>query len=285
MNPESKKTILLAEDDYSLRKYLAGVMSKNGFNVLEAEDGREACSIYEKKNVSIDVIASDLLMPNVSGSELAKFNYENRLIPFVLFTAVNDAEQAIELLKLGVHDYVVKPIEETAFIGVLKNAIRRRGLNEHAENHVNPYAGNIGSVTIPSEIIEIDKVIMWVVHRITEIVQKKELYKFTTSLKELLLNAYEHGNLGIGEKEKTDLLVSDAYDSEISRLEKTCKSKIKVDVCVLKDEVAVNITDEGSGFDYEKYIKMTEEGIRGRLEMPNGPGDLYRFSILRFHPL
>lgn len=268
----SKQTVLLVEDDRALRRYIAGVLLKNGFNVLEAEDGQVAASIYSDKKVSIDVIASDLLMPRCSGCDLAEINYKNRLIPFVVFTVIDDVEKAIKLLKLGVQDFIVKPIEETAFIEVLKNAINRRALNGHVKDHNNPYAGNLGSITIPSKIAELDQAIMWVVHRIEKIMPKTEPIKFATYLKEFLLNAHVHGNLKVGEKDKAELLNSGKFESEVKSREENCKAKIQVDLLEMRDEIAVNITDEGCGFDYDKYLNMTDQEIIERIEMLNGRG-------------
>lgn len=211
-------------------------------------------------------------MPKCSGYELAEFNYKNQFIPFVVFTVVDDVEKAIKLLKLGVQDFILKPIEETSFIEVLKNAVNRRPLYGHVENPNYPYAGNLGSITIPSKIVEIDPAVMWVIHRIKKVMQRNEVPTFATLLKELLLNAHVHGNLEIGEKNKAKLLNSGKYVAEVESREENCEAKIQVDLLEIRDEIAVNITDEGRGFDYDKYLNMTDQDVIERIEMPSGRG-------------
>ncbi len=68
------------------------------------------------------------------------------------------------------------------------------------------------------------------------------------------------------------LLENDNYDEEIKSLEMNCNSSINIDLSVLKDEVAVNITDEGYGFRYEKHLRITEQELLENLEKPNGRG-------------
>ena len=272
MKSVNKKTVLLVEDDRSLRGYIAEILSNNGFKVLEAGDGQEACTIYQDNENSIDVIASDLIMPNMDGCALAEFNYNNNFIPFVVFTIIDDAEKAIALLRHGVQDYLVKPIEEIVFIEIIKNAILRGTTSNNIENNIYPFAGNLGSITIPSKSAEIDQAIIWIAHRIRKIMPVNEIIKFTTFVKEMLLNAHTHGNLEIGEILKAELLSSGKYETEVKQREKSSKAEIQIHLSILKNEIAVNITDEGQGFDYDKYLKMTKAKIIERLEMLNGRG-------------
>ncbi len=272
MKTIDKKKVLLAEDEAPVRKYLAGVLLKNGFDVLEAKDGKEATELYLQHCNSIDAVVSDMRMPNMDGSEFAEFNYENRFFPFIVCTGVGDSRLAIKLHKYGVKDYVLKPIEEANFIGVIKSALNRRNLRTYKEDDENPYAGNVGSISIPSRLVELQRANRWIENKLENVMNKNEIGKLMNFLGELLLNAHEHGNLKIKEDEKSRLIEEGKFDIEMEFREMSCKAKIQIDLSVLREEVAVSITDDGFGFNYNKYLQMNEETLMERMCMPNGRG-------------
>lgn len=271
MVEEKKLKILLAEDDESVREYIARLLAKNGYDVAEAVDGKEAIALYEKPGLAFDAIVSDLLMPAVDGRKLAEYNFENRILPFIVCTAVAEAKTALDLLKFGVHDYVVKPIERKHFLAVVKNAISRHtamisiGL-------MSPYDGNVGEISILSRTGELQKVTGWIKEKVAGALGKGGTAKFINFVTEFLLNAHEHGNLGIGREEKAALLEEEKFDIEVKNREAESNKRIGVAVSVLKDEVAVKISDDGHGFDYDKQLAMSEDDLLAMLTMPSGRG-------------
>ena len=271
MIEEKKPKILLAEDDESVREYIARLLTKNGYDVTEAVDGKEAIALYEKPKLAFDAIVSDLLMPAVDGKKLAEYNFENRILPFIVCTAVADAKTAMELLKFGVHDYVVKPIERKHFLAVVKNAISRH-TTLISIGLMLPHDGNVGEISILSRTGELQKAIGWIKEKVAKALGKGETGKFINFVTEFLLNAHEHGNLNIGREEKAALLEEEKFDIEVKNREAESNKKIRVAVSVLKDEVAVKISDDGDGFDYDKQLDMTEDDLLAMLTMPSGRG-------------
>jgi CheY-like chemotaxis protein len=65
------ETVLLVEDEASVRRLLKHVLSKQGYEVLEASSGEEALDIYDRHNGSIDLLLTDMVMPKMNGRELA----------------------------------------------------------------------------------------------------------------------------------------------------------------------------------------------------------------------
>ncbi|MBI5179764.1 MAG: response regulator [Nitrospinae bacterium] len=266
----TRTTVLLAEDEQPVRQYLAELLDKNGFGVVQAADGEEAIRLYDAERERLHIIVSDLRMPNADGTALAKYNYENRFLPFVVCTGLVDAKLALALLNFGVQDYAVKPIDEENFITVVSNSAQRRCLNTFYEDDANPYAGNIGSITVPSRLAEINRVNRWVENKLK--IPSTEFVRFAAFLREFLLNAHEHGNLKITEEEKTRLINEGRLLEELVTKEAATQAKIKVDLSVLTNEVAICITDSGYGFNFHKYLSMPEQELMDRLEMPNGRG-------------
>ncbi len=103
--------ILLVEDDIDSRIALAKFLRHLGHYVKEAENGLDALSIFGESN--FHMVLADIKMPKMSGIELLKkisSTYRNREVVVVLFTGHGDLESAIEALRAGAYDYLLKPI-------------------------------------------------------------------------------------------------------------------------------------------------------------------------------
>lgn len=107
--------LLYVEDDQVIRQNLVSIFEKLFKNVFSAEDGSLGLKLFKElkeKNRVIDIIISDINMPNMSGLEmLSKIKEVDNSVPFILTTAHNESEYLIEAIKLGVSHYAVKPIK------------------------------------------------------------------------------------------------------------------------------------------------------------------------------
>ena len=116
--------ILVVEDDLDLRRLFCTVLSKNGFVYFEAEDGIKAWDILEKN--FIDLIISDIMMPNMDGYELVKsirdYGYN---IPVLMITARDTFEDMHRGFRAGTDDYMVKPVNVNEMI-LRVNALLKR---------------------------------------------------------------------------------------------------------------------------------------------------------------
>ena len=116
--------ILVVEDDQALRKLFCTVLSKNGFAYFEAKDGLEAWDVLEKQY--IDLIISDIMMPNMDGYELVKGLRENGYrMPVLMITAKDTFEDMENGFSAGTDDYMVKPVNVNEMI-LRVNALLRR---------------------------------------------------------------------------------------------------------------------------------------------------------------
>jgi len=269
---EQRRTILLVEDSPLIREETSLALRKHGYNVIEADDGAVGVERYKENCSIIDVIVSDLEMPNMDGLELAQYNYENNFLPFVVYTSVDDSKSALKFLEYGVHDYIEKPYKEEQLLSIINNAINRWSVHKEFEEDETLFAGNLESIKFLSRRQELCHANSWIMNKISRFFDEHECDRFMNFLDEVLYNAHEHGNLGITEEEKTHLIQSGKFLKEVSRLEKRCRSEIKISVSILSNQVAVSVSDEGKGFDFGRYLSMTEEDILERICLPNGRG-------------
>jgi len=108
----NKSTILYVEDEEILREEISSLLDGFFQKVFIASNGEEAFEIYKKNIDEIDIVITDINMPKINGIELiSKIREINSTIPVLVCTAFNDAEIIIKAIRLGVNDYIIKPIQ------------------------------------------------------------------------------------------------------------------------------------------------------------------------------
>ena len=122
----SMKTVLVVEDSGSSRDLTAHFLQQGGFRVLEAEDGEQALEILDRRPV--DLILADIMMPNMDGwafynavREQQRYN----LTPFVFLSSLDNLDDQIKGLTLGVDDYLTKPVTPQQLIARVTTALMR----------------------------------------------------------------------------------------------------------------------------------------------------------------
>jgi len=121
-----KQTLLIVEDNLTLREGLRDILSLEGFNVLTASNGQEA--LDQMGTVSPDLILSDIAMPVMDGFSFFQ-NVRSRsdwlTIPFVFLTARNDREHILTGKTLGAEDYLVKPLTRDELVTAVRARLAR----------------------------------------------------------------------------------------------------------------------------------------------------------------
>src|SRR5688572_20590831 len=127
--------ILVADDERSMRELLAIVLRREGYDVVLAENGREAIALIEKE--PIDLLISDIKMPDVSGVDVLRAAKRvDQDILGIMITAFASADTAIEAMRLGAHDYLSKPFDVDELKIKVRNALEQRQLRRSEERRV-----------------------------------------------------------------------------------------------------------------------------------------------------
>jgi DNA-binding response OmpR family regulator len=117
--------ILVADDEKVNVDFFQVMLTKLGFDVETACSGEE---VFEKlKNFTPDLIILDLLMPNMSGFEVAKrLKAESKTmeIPIIVLTAVSDIRDKVDMLELGIEDYIMKPFNFIEILARIRNVLK-----------------------------------------------------------------------------------------------------------------------------------------------------------------
>ena len=122
-------SVLIVEDEDSLRKALSQLLLNKGYEVTEVSDGNEAFSILEKKN--FDLVITDLRMKIVSGEEVLKKVKENSpTTEVIIITAYGTIQSAVAAMKSGAFDYITKPFKVEEILSILDKAIEKKKIFE-----------------------------------------------------------------------------------------------------------------------------------------------------------
>jgi two-component system chemotaxis response regulator CheY len=118
------KTILTVDDSFSVRQMVKFTLEDAGYKVIEACDGRDAIS--KLQGVSVNLIFTDLNMPNMNGIELIKNVRSNpalKFVPVIMITTESQAEKKMEGKKAGATGWIVKPFRPEQLLDVAKKII------------------------------------------------------------------------------------------------------------------------------------------------------------------
>ncbi len=133
MNVARKKSILLVDDDESLRRITQFNLREEGYEVISASDGITGFNLF--KNRDIDLVVADIRMPGLDGIDLLnRIKTLSQETPVIIITAHGTIETAIEAMKLGAMDFVTKPFSKNQLSVVVKKALEYQRLIDENKN-------------------------------------------------------------------------------------------------------------------------------------------------------
>ena len=118
------QSILVIDDDESLRDTIAVMLEQEGFTITQAADGRTG--LNRALTLKPDLLLVDLRMPGLSGMEVCKqFRSCNTKTPIIVLSAVGDEVDKVVLLEIGADDYIVKPFGVRELLARIRAVLRR----------------------------------------------------------------------------------------------------------------------------------------------------------------
>lgn len=252
--------ILAVDDDRTALLFLTEELRALGYETTGASDGNQCIETLKENPNLFDVIVLDKVMPGMDGLSVVRYlkNDERlRHIPIVMLTGDNSPEEIREGVDAGVFYYLTKPVENALLKSVINSALK-----DAAQKNV--LLSNLKDQKRALGLIETCRM------KCRTIEEAWDMAGFVSSLfpdperalpgvTELLVNAIEHGNLGIGYELKSELLKSGSLFDEInSRLNLPKYRDRAVDVVFTHrgHGVCVVITDQGNGFDWKDYMEI-----------------------------
>lgn len=280
----TKKAKILAVDDEAFNlDIINDYLSNDGYEVIGAADGLMALKELEA-NPDIDAIVLDRMMPNMDGLEFLKKVKQDpayRDIPVIMQTAAALSEQVLQGIQAGVYYYLTKPYGNDMLLSIVRAALQDAKNKKEMKNEVRLHKRALG-------MMEQSR------FRFRTLEETKNLAYFIAScfpepektvygLSELLINAVEHGNLGITYAEKTKLILSGSWQEEIERRLKLPENIEKFAYLafeIVDNTIRIHIKDQGKGFDWQQYLEIAAN----RSTDPHGRG-IAMSKMMSFHTM
>lgn len=126
--------VLVVEDERNLREPLVYLLQKEGYDVIEAEDGNSAVENFN--SLGADLILLDLMLPGLSGNEVCRIIRADSQVPIIMLTAKDTEIDKVVGLEIGADDYVTKPYSTRELLARMKAVLRRGAEPQQSEGGV-----------------------------------------------------------------------------------------------------------------------------------------------------
>lgn len=122
-----KLKILVVDDESRMRKLVRDFLEREGFCVLEAENGLEAVDrFYEEKDIALIIL--DVMMPKMDGWQVCREIRNHSKVPIIMLTAKGDEQDELQGFELGVDEYITKPFSPKILVARVEAILRRANL-------------------------------------------------------------------------------------------------------------------------------------------------------------
>ncbi len=126
-----RETVWIVDDDHAVRELLTFIIESADLEIEAFASGRE---VLAHPGPFPDAVLLDLMMPEIDGVEVLKeLKRREPELPVVVLTAVNEVSRAVEVVKLGAFDYLVKPVDDQRLVSTLRHAMSVRRLEREVE--------------------------------------------------------------------------------------------------------------------------------------------------------
>ena len=119
-------SILIADDEQRMRKLVKDFLTVKNFNIIEAEDGEQALSLFQKNKNRISLVLLDVMMPKLDGwSVLRQIRQIDKNVPIIMLTARAEEQDELFGFELGVDEYITKPFSPKVLVARIEAILKR----------------------------------------------------------------------------------------------------------------------------------------------------------------
>jgi CheY-like chemotaxis protein/anti-sigma regulatory factor (Ser/Thr protein kinase) len=258
--PPRPTSVLVVEDNPAALHLVASILEKEQYAVTRAVNGLEAMQILEEQPAGFDVILLDRMMPVMDGMEVTrKIQADSRLrfIPIIMLTAADKPEEISEGIKAGVFYYLTKPIERKTLLSIISSAVKEVKHRKALQTEMRRHRMSFGLIQVLKSsyrtLDEAESMSSFLANCFPD--PERAL----TGVSELLINAVEHGNLGINYDDKTELMDRNDWRQEVERRLEAPEYRDRQVTVIFErknDTYYLQITDQGEGFNWKGYLKF-----------------------------
>ncbi len=268
---EKAAKILVVDDEEVNRDILEEYLADAGYETMSAENGLEAWKLLEAHK-NFQVIVLDRMMPVMDGMTfMENLNADPRYshIPVVMQTAAASQEEVMQGINAGVFYYLTKPYRKELLLALVHSAIKETEDRVGMQQQLGQSRQIVGLLEHGRFKFRTMEDVRSLAPIIALCFPQPDVVAL--GVMELMVNAVEHGNLGITCDEKAQLMIEGRWEREIDRRLKASEYKHRsafVSYEKWDDRIVIDIVDEGDGFDFTQYLDIDPL----RVLKPNGRG-------------
>ncbi len=125
--------ILIVDDEARMRKLIADFLKKEGYTIIEAEDGKSALEIFTNEP-QISLVILDVMMPGYDGWTVCREIRKKSQVPIIMLTARGEESDELFGFTLGADEYIAKPFSPLILVARVQALLRRSGMNQSVKN-------------------------------------------------------------------------------------------------------------------------------------------------------
>ncbi len=268
----SKERVLVVDDEQLNLFIIEEFLEEEALALESHSDPVQAWEALQSADPGFSLVILDRMMPKLDGMEfLRRMKSEARFaeIPVIMQTAASSPDQVRQGLEAGAYYYLTKPYEPEALISITRAALEDRRTRQQL-------------ISRAIRLEEAQRLIRNVEYQFVTLEDIASLVPVLAAmcrgpesvapgLSDLMVNAVEHGNLGVTYREKSLLKWEGDWEGEINRRQKLPQFQDRVATVraeLSPESVVFTITDQGEGFDWQKFMEFDPE----RAFDPNGRG-------------
>ena len=256
--------ILIVDDEPFDLSVLEQMLDEADYRLVKATSGRETRQIITGQRPDLAAILIDWVLPDTDGVELLtwmKTRPELGDVEVIVHSVEFDPEHVEQGIDCGAYYYLTKPLEELQLEAIVRAAISSFELKQRLKEKVKATEDAFRLLDHGRfRFRSIEEAELIAVH----IASACGAPDCSIGLRELLVNAVEHGNLEIGYDEKGKLLAQRRLEAERRRrlgLAKYRERFVEVSLQRLPDQMEVTIKDSGKGFEFERFLTIDEDRL------------------------
>ncbi len=247
------RTVLVIDDEDAIRQVLSIALKEKEYSVLTASNGLEGIEVFKKEKP--EIVITDVKMHEMSGIEVTKkIKGMNEDTDVIIMTGYGSEELVIESMRAGASNFIKKPISLNELFSILENIILKKESKKRAEVAKDIVVYEKKRCIIGNDITKIWNVVNQILFNISPELEASIYDGLKIGLYEILINAIEHGNLGITYEDKSKALNSNTYTDLLNeRIKEADMKNKKVTINSILNEgvFEVEVIDDGDGFDFK----------------------------------
>ncbi len=253
--------ILAVDDDTLNLDIIEHTLTKEGHTIYSVINAEQALDFLKDTSSQCDIILLDRMLPDMDGMDLIHWIKKQsglRHIPVIFQSAASRKKDIREGMKAGAYYYLPKPYSRQALLQIIDMAAH--DVHRMRARVASLPPGRDKDMAMPHSV-------HMQIHSMEDIQEAANYFahlfpdpeRVIFGITELLVNAIEHGNLGVGYEQKGNWISDGAYTQNIKELETEMHpAQKKVDITFLKqaETYILTVADEGSGFDWRHYMEI-----------------------------